>query len=125
MAGSAAEAPIGPERATTKLAVHEIHRPSFDVLLDHVGALLREATRRNRLVELLLGRVDHCLNETVDGFPLVFCDVRERGSVVELLVQLILRQPEIGGRCVESPEPTRASAISVTAKAVKSPETTE
>ena len=125
-AESAAEAPDLARRGRDE--ARRSRDPSircFEVRLDHVGPLLRQTTGRNRRVELLPGRGDHCLNETVDGFPSFLRDVCERVSVAEPFVQLLLRQPEIGRRCLESPEPTRVSVLSVTARAVKAPEATE
>ena len=102
-AESAAKAAIRPERAATKLAVDEIRRALFEVLLDHVGALFGQTTGRNRRVELLLGRLDQRLNEAVDGLSFLLRDLRKRVSVAELLVQLVLRQPEVGSCGLQTP----------------------
>ena len=93
--------------------------------LDHLGALFGQATGRNRRVELLLGRIDHCLDEAVHGLSLFLRDVRERVSVPESLMQLILRQPEVGRRRLEPSQPARMGMSSVGATAVKAPEAPE
>jgi len=123
VAVGAAKASICPKPASTKLAVDEIRRALFEVLLDHVGALFGQATGRNRCVELLPCRVDHRLNETVDGRSFFLRDVRERVSVAKLLVQLSLRQSEIG-RCRLEPRERIRAWPSIT-KAVKAAEAAE
>ena len=114
-AKSATEAPIWPERAVTKLAVDEIRSALHEILLDHVGLFSGQAICRDRRIELLLCRIDHCLNETVDGFPFFLRDSRERLSVAELLAQLISGQSEIGRCGVQPGELTHVPGSSIVA----------
>ena len=72
-----------------------------------------------------MAAVDHGLNEAVDGLPFLLRDLRERVSVAELFVQLVLRQPEVGSRGLESREPIRANAVPRRGQAVKAPEAAE
>ncbi|CAN5320852.1 hypothetical protein BH20ACT13_BH20ACT13_18710 [soil metagenome] len=106
-------------------AAELIRRPLFESLLDHVGPGSCQATGRNGFVELLLGRVDQCLNEAVHGFSFSPRDVRKRVSVMEVLAQLIPRQSQIGRRCLEPREPTWMDRPSITARAVNAPGATE
>src|SRR5207253_11406905 len=82
--------------------VDEIRDPILQTV-EHLRLLsLRQAAGRHRLVELLLGRSDQRRNQAVRRLALVLRDVGEALAVLELGLELGLRETEVVRRGIET-----------------------